>query len=142
MFEIDFGPILDAIIPIIVGVVGIVGSWALARLGKRFGVEIDETTRDYVKQAIDGGIQYAVRKVAPNVGPNGQIVATIEVRNEMLASAVGYVIAQVPDGLRQLKLTPENIANIVDRALPNAVEEWSAPTTAINASADGSNTVN
>jgi len=122
MFEIDFGPVISVGLELLIGALLGVATWAVTRLGKRFGIEIDEGTRDYVRQAIDGGVIYAFRKVVPNVGPNNQPIVTTQVRNKLLAEAVSYVLTQVPDGLRRLNMTRENVEKLVTRALPTPAD--------------------
>jgi len=114
MFEIDLTPLLDVGLQILAGILLAVGTWAVSKIAKKVGIEVDDAARAYVREAIQGGIDYAV-KAAKAAGKD---VTKIEVKNELVADAVNYVLAQVPDGIRKLNLTQENVENLVRRHLP------------------------
>jgi len=61
-----------------------------------------------------GGVDYALKE-AKRAGSD---LGHIEVQNALVASAAGYVLAQVPDGVRRLKLTRQNVENLVRGLLP------------------------
>jgi len=114
MFEIDLTPLLDVGIEILAGALLAVATWAVTRFARKIGIDIDDKTRAYLRDAIAGGIDYAI-KAAKAAGKD---IGRVEVRNALVADAARYVLAQVPDGVRRLKLSRENVENLIRRHLP------------------------
>lgn len=114
MFAIDITPLVNVGLELLAGALLALGSWAVARLAGKIGIEMDDKARAYVREAVTGGLDYALKEAKRA----GQDLGHIEVRNALVASAANYVVAQVPDGVRRLKLSRGNVENMVRRLLP------------------------
>ena len=92
---IDLSPLLEPVIQLLAAGLMALGSWAVARLIRRLGLQADSEVRTYLDQALRAGVEWAAEK-ARRVGLDQ---ARIEVRNAMVADAVNYAVAKVPDAL-------------------------------------------
>jgi hypothetical protein len=115
---IDFTPILNELIPVMVAIVGglaiwgakLVREWIKAKTGVQLNIS-DDQMRKYIDQAIQYGVALVVGKVGGK--------AKISVDNAQLAQIANYVIAAVPDALKAFGITPEQLQDMI-RARLNA----------------------
>ena len=54
--EIDLTPVLGIVIDLLAAALMTLGGWALAKLGRKFGLEADDQVRIYLGEALAGGI--------------------------------------------------------------------------------------
>jgi len=111
--EIDFSPLLGMLIDTLAAALTAVGVWAVARLGRKLGLEADDRVRLYLDDALARGIGYAreqAKRAAADLGK-------VELRSTIAAEAASYVIDRVPDAVRHFKLGPEEVKRLVEARL-------------------------
>lgn len=114
--EIDLTPVLGIVIDLLAAALMTLGGWALARLGRKFGLEADDQVRIYLGEALAGGIGWAKEQARKR----SEDVSHIEVRSKLVAEAANYVIERVPDALRRFGLDRERIEKLVEARLGGA----------------------
>lgn len=95
---------------LIVSIIGLLGAVLTAFISKFLNEKVSTEVRGYLVSAVEMGIAFAVRKVEDKA-------PTIEVKNEMAALAIGYVLRNVPDTLKKLKISEETVKNMVEARL-------------------------
>lgn len=111
--EIDFTPIIDVGIDVLALILMAIGTWALAKLGRKFGLEADDQVRVYLGEALVGGIGWAKEQARKR----SQDIARIEVRSRLVAEASNYVIERVPDAVNRFGLDRDRIEKLVEARL-------------------------
>lgn len=114
--EIDVTPVLNLGIDLLALVLMALGSWAIARLGRKFGLEADDQIRVYLGEALVSGIGWAKEQARKR----SQDMARIEVRNKLAAEAAGYVIERVPDAVKRFGLDRQRIEKLIEARLGGA----------------------
>lgn len=106
--SIDLAPIYADLAPLLVAVLVGFASWALKRLADKFHIEALNGHREVLAGAIANGVALAVKALPPT--------ASVD---EKVAVAVNYITPKVPDALKALKVTPENLGSIIAAKLPS-----------------------
>ena len=114
--EVDLSPILNVAIDLLAVVLMALGTWALAKLGRKLGLEADDQVRLYLNDALERGIGWAKEKATRDA----QDLARVEVRNKAVAEAVNYVIERVPDALKHFELDEQRVKKLVEARLGGA----------------------
>ncbi len=114
--EIDLTPILDVGIDFLAVVLMALGTWALAKLGRKFGLEADDQVRIYLNEALERGVGWA-KEQARNRADD---FARIEVRNQAVAEAANYVIERVPSAIRHFGLDRARVEKLIEARLGGA----------------------
>ena len=114
--EIDLSPVLDVGIDLLAFVCMALGSWAIARLGRKFGLDADDRVRIYFSPALAGGIGWATEQARKRSAD----IALVEVRGRLVAEASNYVIERVPDALNRFGLDREGIEKLIEARLGGA----------------------
>lgn len=114
--EIDLTPVLDAGIDLLALVLMALGSWAIARLGRKFGLESDDRIRVYLGEALVSGIGWAKEQARKR----SEDIAHVEVRNKLVAEAAGYVIERVPGAVNRFGLDRQRIEKLIEARLGGA----------------------
>jgi len=104
---VDLGPIYADLAPLLVAVLVGFASWALHRIAQKFHVDALDGHRDVLAGAIANGVALAVKQLPQEASVDSKV-----------AVAVNYVTPKVPDALKALKVTPENLASIIQARLP------------------------
>ena len=107
--EIDFTPVLDMGIDLLAVVLMGLGTWALAKLGRKFGLEADDQIRLVLQEALEKGVGYARERAREQ----GDDFARIEVRNAAAATAANYVIGRVPQAAAHFGLNEDGLRELV-----------------------------
>lgn len=107
MTTIDLAPLYADVAPLLVAVLVALASWALHRIAQKFHIDALDSHRDVLASAITSGVALAVKQL-----PQGASV------DSKIAVAVNYITPKVPDALKALKVTPENLASIIAAKLP------------------------
>lgn len=99
------------------GLVGIAVTWAAARFHALTGVQIDQKYQDDLHRAADTGINVALGKAGVAVGDalasNAKLMA--------IGEAMKWVNASVPEALKALGVTPDQVRDIVTSKLNKLV---------------------
>ena len=114
--EIDLTPILNIAVDLLAVVLMTLGGWAVARLGRKFGLEADDQVRVYLNEALASGIGWAKERAKSK----GEDFATIEVRSQAVADAANYVIERVPAAVRHFKLDEARVRQMIEARLAGA----------------------
>ena len=107
--EIDLTPVLDMGIDLLAVVLMGLGTWALAKLGRKFGLEADDQIRLVLQEALEKGVGYARERAREQ----GDDFARIEVRNAAAATAANYVIGRVPQAAAHFGLNEDGLRELV-----------------------------
>lgn len=97
----------------VAAVVATLGGWGVALLNKKLGLSIDDSLRQSLQTAVTNAAGLVLHQL-----DNKLAGVTIDVRNEMAAAAVNYVLAAAPDAVKHFGLTPDAIAEKIKAALP------------------------
>ncbi len=111
---LDLSGVLEWALSFIVMLIGGAASWALKMLADflrtKTGIELDDSTRKYLNDAIDKGIQYGASKVEQLLEDK----AEIDVKNQIVAIAGKYVLDAVPGALEKFEITEERLTNMIE----------------------------
>lgn len=106
---VDVSPVTDPLLDLLGVALVALATWALHRVQKwmkaRTGIEIDQSTRLYLEDAMKRGIAYARTRVAENIEGKTQV----DIENEIAAAAVAYLVGKVPDALLHFGITEEGL---------------------------------
>lgn len=109
-------PIYKILEPYLVTLVSVIASalvgWIAIVIKNKFGLDIDAHMRETIQTAATNA---AGALVARMEGPIGTI--SIDVRSKLVKDGVDMVIAKVPDAINHFKLSPEELAAIVQAKL-------------------------
>ena len=112
--SVDLRPLTDVLIggaaTILSGIITIGALWLRHYLKVRLGIELDASTRDYVRDAADRAVDLLKARLERHAGKSS---LTVDVHNALVADAVDMLAEQVPDGLTRLGLTSDNIRQML-----------------------------
>jgi hypothetical protein len=110
---IDGGSVFALLKPYLVEGIGLailaVVSWAAKLLHARTGFELDAKHRDTIQLALTNAAGLVISKVGDHM-----IGRKIDLKNEALAQAVGYVIKSAPDAVAHFGLTASELRQKVE----------------------------
>lgn len=135
--SIDLTPLVQAAVSLAVIPIGAVGSWALARLGQRFGIQISDAQRDRLELAIEKSVQAGGMMLEQTAAAQGW--EHPEFRSQVIETGLGYLVQHFPEALQRCGLDPANTADAaklrdaLTRAFPIAI----APVAASPATTNG-----
>lgn len=86
--------------------------WVAIVIKNKFGLDIDAHMRDTIQTAATNAAGSLVAKLE---GPIGN--ASIDVRSQLVKDGVDMVIAKVPDAISHFKLSPEDVAALIQAKL-------------------------
>lgn len=110
---VDVGPVLETLLGSLAAAVMAIGSWALARLAKRLGLEADSKIRAYLDEALYRAIGYATSRLRDEGTP-----ILIDVKSELVARATNYILDRVPDAVSHFGLDSRSIGRLIEARLP------------------------
>lgn len=112
---ISLVPVLNGVLEYIVVVVVAVIGWVVSRLTgylrKWLGIRVDDSQRAVVMGAVERGVNYAADRLRTTMANNKNL--NVNCRSLLIATAVKYVQARVPDALNHFKLTPDDVGQMV-----------------------------
>ena len=111
---VDLSPILAATVQFLEPILLLVLTWGVGKLAPvlsgYFGAQTDEKLRAVLETSLRNGIAYGVHLAAEKATP---INATVEIKNEVVATAAAYVTSNVPTILKHFNVTPEKVSALV-----------------------------
>lgn len=110
---IDLGPVIETLLGSLAAALMALGSWALTRLGKRLGLEADSEIRSYLDEALHRAITWAISRLRED----GRSI-TIDVKSEIVAHAVSYIVDRVPDAIEHFGLDGASVGRLIEARLP------------------------
>jgi hypothetical protein len=111
---IDLTAILYYVIDLAAAALFAVLSWAGGLLARKLKLEADSEVRRYLDEAIRRAIDYGVSRAREF----GKDLSEVDVRSEIVADAVDYLIPKIPDALKRFGITPDALADMVRARLP------------------------
>jgi hypothetical protein len=107
--EVDLTPITNELFKLAsIALIGVL-SWASMSVKRYFNIKADFDAGVVLKEAIENGMKRAEAMLA---GPDGKI--SIHMKNYFAAKAAEYVIQQVPDKLRELRINEDMVRDMID----------------------------
>lgn len=94
--KVDFGPLVANVVwPLLSAVLLAIGAWGVQKLSAWLGIKNNEVLQNTVESAMKNGLAYAQSKV-------GDVPLTVDVKNQIVATAANYAIKHVPDAMAKL----------------------------------------
>lgn len=114
---IDFSPfvadLLGVVQTVVVGIVGVLATYAtrwILRKTHLDGLIQEDLIRNYLYTALENAVIFGVDQVKKDLGDK----AIVDVKNDILAAAIEYVMKTVPDALAHFGLdSPEKIRDLL-----------------------------
>lgn len=103
---IDLAPLLNGVvIPLAVPVVSGAASWALLKVAQHFHIQIQDSQRAALNDAIYHAINWGARSMTPD---------SVKIRSgEVTEAAYNYTVSHVPGIMRSLGVTPESLRSMI-----------------------------
>ncbi len=120
VYSIDIQQAIDPIISFLFALIGAVVAFVISALWAKNKdtldkLKIDDSIRTYLETAIKAGLQYAENKALEK----SKDIKNPEVKSEIIAVALNYIIKRVPDALEHFGITAYDLAEmIVSRMIP------------------------
>ena len=114
---IDFGPALQALAPLALMVVTASIPYAVALAERFLKLNLNSKQVAVITQACDKGAEAAYGFMAGQ----GATLAHISIKNAAVAQGVNHVLASVPDALKKLGITPDQVERMVEARLGGLV---------------------
>jgi len=112
---IDLKPILDVALQLAAAVLLGFGGWVIRWLLLKLRLDADAQVRAYLTQALEAGVNMGIGKVSGAAGK----LHKVEIRNQVTAEALRYVVERVPGAIEHFGLTPAVVAQMIAARLPN-----------------------
>ncbi len=111
---IDLRPFFNEVVfPLAGAVLTALGGWAVQRIGRLAHIQMNEKQSHMVEVALHNAIEYAVQKAQTAADSH----AIVTPKNELVATAVNYILPKIPDALKSLKITPEGLKQRIEARL-------------------------
>ena len=117
--NIDFGPVVQSVAPLALTAMTVSIPYGVALLQKLLKIRLNETQVAVITQACDKGAEAAYGFMAGQ----GATLAHVSIKNAAVAQGVNHVLASVPDTLKKLGITPEQVERMVDARLGGLVAQ-------------------
>jgi hypothetical protein len=131
-FTVDFGPIIQLAVPVVVSALGMAGTAALGFLAQKFHLQVTAQQTANWDQALEKALNYGGMQAQALIAAHGY--DHVEVQNAITAQALTYMVQKFPQAVKsqgfKLDLNDsENALNIKDallRSLPAAMNKFAA----------------
>lgn len=108
--EIDLTPLAEQAVNLAGAVFLALASWVAYKAKAYVGEKYADQIRGYLQDAVAMGVSYAINKVRDEK-------LSVNVKDQMVALAVSYVLARVPDALKQFGITEDGVKAMVEARL-------------------------
>lgn len=113
--KVDFGPfIIQYVLPALGTILTALAGWAVQQLAKKYNIQMNATMKGALDDAVTHGLAYAQSRV---VGAANAGAFTVDVKNQVVASALTYATAHAPDAIKHLGYTPDMVAQKIEATL-------------------------
>ena len=116
MIEVDLSPLISAAVEVVTLVLLAVGAIAIRRLAAWLRLREDDEVRAYLETALRNGIDFAMRRLEERSSD-----LKLETKSETIAEATRYVVEQVPEAVKRLKLDQAAIERAIEARLPPVI---------------------
>jgi hypothetical protein len=111
---VDVSPVLDVVIAAVGAALVALVTWVGRAATLWLGLKSDSEIRRYVQDAMERGVQLAIKRARDYSKDHGKI----SVKDDMIETAFEHVISAVPGGVKLLGLTDESIRRSIEARLP------------------------
>jgi hypothetical protein len=112
--------------------IGFLTRWVAKKLGNEKLAEND-AIRGYLNAAFTNAIGFAHTKFRSYIAGSGRKLTRIEIENDLVRFAVGFMLGKVPDALKHFGITEEGIRDMIVARLPEDLLDPAKYTDVINA---------
>lgn len=123
--SVDVTPVTNALMQLAAAVVLAVGTWAVSRFVQWLGLKNAAQATANLDDVLQKGVTYGLQQSLDLIKQKGW--DHVDVRNQVLDTALPYVISRFPDTLAAVGLDPNNTQDLtdkvrgaLDRAFPHA----------------------
>lgn len=117
---IDLRPLFDQVVfPLASAALAGVGGWAVQRIARLAHIQMNAKQAQTVEVALHNAIEFALAKA--NKAADGKLVLTP--KNEVVATAVNYILPKIPDTLKSLNITPKGLQDRIEARLASHLPE-------------------
>lgn len=110
---VDGGSIFGIFKPYLVELIGLVITailgYALKILRDKTGIDIDAKHRDTIQSALTNGAGLVIARAGDHMSG-----LKVDVKNEVIADAVNYVLRSAPDAIKHFGLTPGDLRKRIE----------------------------
>ena len=125
--HVDFTPIIEALLTLCGVGISIFGSYALYRVAGHFGIKISAGVQSAYDTALSKAVAFGISKAQAEIAAKGWDHA--DVKNQILGTALDYVVGKFPDALKAVGLDPatqrQTIMDALERVFPDAAD-WAS----------------
>jgi hypothetical protein len=114
---VDFGPVLQALAPLALASMTAAVPYGVLLLQRLLKVRLTESQVAVITQACDKGAEAAYGFMAGQ----GATLAHTSIKNAAVAQGVNHVLASVPDALKKLGISPDQVERMVEARLGGLV---------------------
>ena len=114
---VDFGPVLQALAPLALAAMTAAVPYGVLLLQRLLKVRLTESQVAVITQACDKGAEAAYGFMAGQ----GATLAHTSIKNAAVAQGVNHVLASVPDALKKLGISPDQVERMVEARLGGLV---------------------
>lgn len=112
-YTVDLSPLVDAMLPTLLAVLGALVSAALAWLFRLFvkytGVQLDERHR----KTLEGMVLSKLRQMLIDTYEGNRSALRVSTKSQIIAELAGYATRKAPDAVRHFKLKPDDLEEFV-----------------------------
>lgn len=127
-FHIDVKPLIDGLMPYIVSTVGgiivILGGLLTAWLKQKFNIEIEAKQREAWQQTATNAAGDLIARGAVSIE---QMTGRVTIHNQAMAEVINRAAERVPDAIKALGLTPEQMAQTITAKVPQVLTGATPP---------------
>jgi hypothetical protein len=121
-FHIDVKPLIDGLLPYIIsalgGVIVILGGLLTAWLKQKFNIDIEAKQREAWQQTATNAAGALIAKGAVSIE---QQTGKITIHSEAMADVINTASERVPEAIRALGITPEQMAQTITAKVPQVL---------------------
>lgn len=107
-----FAGIQPYIVELVAILIAALTTWIAALVKKYTGITVEASHREAFQTALQNGVNYGLSKVSGKTE-----TWSVDVKNEVLAEGLEYVLESVPDALKFFNLTPDEIRKKLEAKL-------------------------
>jgi hypothetical protein len=100
---IELGGLLTTILELVFAGLLLFVPWVTTKVLSWVRLDSDAKIRALIEEGLKNALAYAKSQMAERLKPG----LSIEVKNELLATAAGYAVSHIPDALEHFGITPE-----------------------------------
>lgn len=100
---VEIGQLLQVLLEFLTAALLVGVPWVTAKLLGWIKLDKDAKMRALVETGLRNALEYAKNQLEDKIKAG----VTVEIKNEVVNTAVGYAVSHIPDALRHFDITPE-----------------------------------